>query len=259
MVNIQVTLCGADTTHTADHYYSRGDGDERFLLMFFKTAFLYKSDGEVRVGKKHAYLICPPYSTAEHGSYKEGFVNDWAFLSGEDVGRMIGELSLPVGEPFYIDDQSAIAPYIRMISEEVRLKPLCWEYKASSLAAEMLIELGRRYRSTEEKHSSAFTAINGVREYMLGNIEKKLDIGMLSKMSGYSESRFCILYKRFFGVSPIDELIGARFERAISLLSYSQVSVTQAAAKCGFSSVHYFSRKFKERMGVSPSEYFARK
>ena len=259
MGNIQVSLCGIDTSHTADHYYSRSKNDPRFLLMFFKTTFIYESGGEMRVGKKHSYLICPPYSHADHGSYREGFVNDWAFLTGEDVGGMIAQLALPVGEPFYVDEQSIIAPYIKKILEENRLKPLCYEDKVSAIAADMLIELGRRYQGAEQKHNSAFTAIERARKYMLCHIEEKISIDTLCKIAGYSESRFCILYRRFYGTSLIEELLTARLERAVALLSYGNSSVTQTARECGFSSVHYFSRKFKERIGVSPSEYLQKK
>ena len=44
-------------------------------------------------------------------------------------------------------------------------------------------------------------------------------------------------------------------EKAVSLLGYSKISVTETAKLCGFSSVHYFSRKFKERTGVNPTHY----
>ena len=90
---------------------------------------------------------------------------------------------------------------------------------------------------------------------MLRNCHKKINLAQLSDMTGYSESRFCVLYNSFFGTTPIDDLLNARIEKAKSMLSYSGMSVTEIAEKCGFSSVHYFSRKFKEITGDSPTKY----
>ena len=50
-------------------------------------------------------------------------------------------------------------------------------------------------------------------------------------------------------------LLNARIEKAICLLKYNQTSITETAALCGFTSLHYFSRKFKEKTGAPPSAY----
>lgn len=69
------------------------------------------------------------------------------------------------------------------------------------------------------------------------------------------------LFKKETGVTPHEYLISKRMERARELLSgrltnrYSNYSVSQIAELCGFSEPLYFSRVFKKRFGVSPSEY----
>lgn len=69
------------------------------------------------------------------------------------------------------------------------------------------------------------------------------------------------LFKKETGVTPHEYLISKRMERARELLSgrltnrYSNYSVSQIAELCGFSEPLYFSRVFKKRYGVSPSEY----
>jgi AraC-like DNA-binding protein len=80
-------------------------------------------------------------------------------------------------------------------------------------------------------------------------------VNALASRAKYSLSRFCVLYKQFFSVTPIEELLDARIEKARALLEYGHKSVTEVAELCGFSSIHYFSRKFKKKTGVSPSEY----
>lgn len=252
---ISCKYCDTDTAHSPNHYFTGKKDEDNFLLMFFKTPFIYKKNGKIFKCEKFHYLINPPYSEAEHGSVREGFINDWIFFKGKEAQKIIKKFKLPENTPFYIDDYSIIYPYIKKISTERLLKHTCYEDKISLIITDMLINLGRQYELFKRNTHPAFIAINNARNFMLNNIEKKITLKDLSKISNYSESRFCILYNRFYKSSPIEDLLLARIEKAVSLLEYSHTSVTETAKLCGFSSVHYFSRKFKEKNGVSPSFY----
>ena len=46
-----------------------------------------------------------------------------------------------------------------------------------------------------------------------------------------------------------------KIERAKDLLRNQDYNITQISEILGFSSVHYFSRRFKAVVGMSPSEY----
>lgn len=255
MSKIRCKYCDTDTNHSKDHYYIRHSNTDEFLLMFFKTPFIFKKDGELLIGERFHYLINPPYAPAEHGSYKEGFINDWIFFQGDKAAEIIQKFKLPLNTPFHIADYSLIFPYINKINRELRLKYTCYEDRVSSIITDMLIDLGRQYELISMTTHPAFHAINSTRNYMLNHLEEKFSIKELAERANYSESRFCILYHRFFSTSPIDELLGARIEKATSLLRYSNLSVTEITTMCGFSSIHYFSRKFKEKTGVSPTDY----
>lgn len=251
----EAVLCDTNTQHSPFHYFVRNELEDCFLLMFFKTPYVYKKDGKILTGEKYSYLINTPFSVAEHGSLNEGFINDWIFFRGDEAEKIISEFELPLNEAFYIDDFSIIYPYISKISAELILKHTAYLNKISSLVCDMLVNLGRQYEFVKQNTHPAFYAINNARNFMLNNLEKKITIKGLAELSNYSESRFCILYNRFFGSSPIEDLLNARIEKAVPLLGYSKLSVTETAKLCGFSSVHYFSRKFKERTGVSPTYY----
>lgn len=69
------------------------------------------------------------------------------------------------------------------------------------------------------------------------------------------------LFKKEIGVNPREYLEGLRMELAAKLLSsgvsnkYSNYTVSQVAEACGFTEPLYFSRVFKKRYGVAPSEF----
>ena len=64
-----------------------------------------------------------------------------------------------------------------------------------------------------------------------------------------------MLFKNDIGKSPSQYLLEFRIERACVLLETSNCPINQFAQYTGFNSETYFSRKFKEIMGMSPKEY----
>ena len=257
---ISCKFCGVNTPHTTKFHFKRSSSSDEYsikdyLLMYFKTPFSY-SDGEIsRSAEAYQYILFPPDSKAEHASLDVGFVNDWIFFSGKDAKKIIEDFKLPISTPFKIDEDSIIEPFIKRIEAELKFKYSSYESKVSALVTEMLVELGRRYEYSSKKTHTAYEAVNNARNYMLSHVSDKISTQDLAKYSNYSISRFCYLYNFFFGSAPMDDLINARIERAITLLKYQNATITETAELCGFSSIHYFSRKFKEKTGVSPSYY----
>lgn len=226
-----------------------------YLLMFFKTPFLYENSDKIMTSEAYHYILYPPQTSAEHGSYKVGFVNDWVFFDGKMAETLINHFKFPLCTPFKISKHSIIEPYIKDVENELKFKNNCYEMRISALITEMLIKLGRKYEFNNKNSHPAFSAIDSTRNFMLENIEKKLALKELAEHSNYSVSQFCALYSNFYKSSPMEDLLNARIEKAILLLKYNNTSIAETASLCGFSSIHYFSRKFKEKTGVAPSYY----
>ena len=71
-----------------------------------------------------------------------------------------------------------------------------------------------------------------------------------------SPSRFRVVYKSLFGVSPIRDLIEARIDRAKDLLLEEETdSLSRIAEKLGYKNQYDFSRQFKQITGLSPSGF----
>jgi AraC-like DNA-binding protein len=62
-------------------------------------------------------------------------------------------------------------------------------------------------------------------------------------------------YRIEFGVSPIDDLIDARVNRAEYMLTHLTSTIKQIAKECGFNSEEHFSRVFYSRRGCSPGKF----
>lgn len=72
---------------------------------------------------------------------------------------------------------------------------------------------------------------------------------------GLSYARLRALFTRAYGVSPGEYRIRVRLDRACGLLRATRLSVSEVAARLGYSDAFAFSRQFRERMGVAPREF----
>jgi AraC-like DNA-binding protein len=62
------------------------------------------------------------------------------------------------------------------------------------------------------------------------------------------------------GVTAAQLLIDARMQRARQLLeSHDYQGISDIAYRCGYSDPRYFSRCFKQKYGVAPSDYLTAK
>ena len=68
-------------------------------------------------------------------------------------------------------------------------------------------------------------------------------------------SYFGVLFKKETGESFSSYLTLVRMEKAKELLHDTRYNIAEVAAAVGYTDKRYFSRLFKEQVGVTPKEY----
>lgn len=98
------------------------------------------------------------------------------------------------------------------------------------------------------------TVIEEVRFLMRENVEKNLDFQKIAAENNVGYSYFRKMFKRFTGISPKQYLLQLKVLRAKELLLSSDKTIKEISFELGFQSIFYFSRIFKEKTGISPSD-----
>lgn len=70
-----------------------------------------------------------------------------------------------------------------------------------------------------------------------------------------SKYHFIRLFKEHFDMTPMQYVTAKRVEKAKSILTSSQVTISHAAYQSGFNDVTEFNRHFKKITGITPSEF----
>ena len=86
-------------------------------------------------------------------------------------------------------------------------------------------------------------------------LTRDFSIGELAAMCGMGESYFQKLFKEIHGIYPKKYIIQCKINHACDLMRLERYTVTQIAELCNFSDIYFFSRQFKEYMGITPTEF----
>ncbi|MDR2589369.1 MAG: AraC family transcriptional regulator [Oscillospiraceae bacterium] len=91
--------------------------------------------------------------------------------------------------------------------------------------------------------------------YMHEHYGEKLTSSTLARQVHLNVATFCRYFKQLMGESPLNYLNSYRISQSRTLLIETNDTVANIASRCGYGSLSYFNRDFKNRMRMTPSEY----
>lgn len=96
--------------------------------------------------------------------------------------------------------------------------------------------------------------INEMLSYIETHLNESISIEQLASIACLHPNYFITIFKSLIGVSPVNYMNERRLELAKTLLSDTDMPVSEIAARIGMQN-HYLSRLFKQHFGVTPRRY----
>ena len=240
-------------TNNPKGYFCRRNITNKYFISYFETPFLYEYEGRLVKGNAGEFMIIPPGQPVYHGAVngEEFYINTWVYIQGEGMEELLKKYPLPLNVAFSAGPGNILDRFVEKAKKESFVKSVGYEDKIYHLTAQLIIDLFRLYH----RKPGMAGRLERVREEILQAPEKSWTLKEMAAFCGYSVSRFSALYKERFGISPKQDILNARIDLAAQMLKYTDFSITDIAADCGFQSIYYFSKYFKEAKGISPKEY----
>lgn len=91
--------------------------------------------------------------------------------------------------------------------------------------------------------------------YILQHCHQKLTLEETARYAGYSRNHFAKMFRELSGKSFSEYCLEQRMQLCEQLLADSSVPVTEAAMRAGFGSLATFNRIFREKKGMTPTQY----
>lgn len=92
-------------------------------------------------------------------------------------------------------------------------------------------------------------------QYVADHVYDKLSVETVAKEVGVSASHLTALFRRQMSISPGEYIRRVKLEESKTLIREGRMNFSQIAAALNYSTIHHFSRQFKDNFGMSPSEF----
>ena len=91
--------------------------------------------------------------------------------------------------------------------------------------------------------------------YIREHYAEAVTLGDIAGAANISRSEAGRCFNTYMGCSPVDALIQHRLQIAHGLIKDTTLTLQEISYSCGFHSVHYFSRQFRQAYGYTPGQY----
>lgn len=125
-------------------------------------------------------------------------------------------------------------------------------FECISLLYKILSEIQKQNYLPGNQYHLIKPALDYINENFLND---KISVEYLADLCQISESYLKKLFLKKFGLPPVRYMIQMKINYACDLLRSGLYTVSQTAQLCGYGNVYFFSRQFKEYLGVSPTVF----
>ena len=96
---------------------------------------------------------------------------------------------------------------------------------------------------------------NEILIYIQTHIDQNISVEALCERFQISRSKIQNIFKEKFDIGPKQYISNVKLDRAKEMIQEHKYTISEISDRLGFTSVHYFSRKFKSHFSIAPTDY----
>lgn len=156
--------------------------------------------------------------------------------------------------------QKAVSLIQQMLREQEKMDAYASDMMLSQLT-ELLVTLLRSSDAPDNKLKTSNSIhseneiIRQAQQFISTNVRRRLSVPLLAKNVDISPSYLTALFHKHLQISPGEYIRRVKLQESKQMIREDNLNFTEIAATLGYSSVHHFSRQFKENCGITPTEY----
>ncbi len=109
-------------------------------------------------------------------------------------------------------------------------------------------------RTAKAVHSEN-AIIRRAQQYISTHIRERLTVPVVASHVKVSASYLTALFNKNLQISPAEYIRRIKLQESKQMIREGDMNFTEIAAALQYSTVHHFSRQFKEKFGITPTEY----
>ena len=200
-------------------------------------------------------LVLPGLKHMYRPVLETGWQEYWVGFRGAYFTRLLEEGRFSAEHVFFETGlHDSILSFFNQIFDEVRSQRPLYQFKTCALILSLVAEVLTRERRREQPNYYEKIVANA-KCLMESNVYSAINLPAISEQLSMSTSRLNEIFKTYTSMTPYQYYIQIKIHRAESLLEQEDIPVKEAAFRMGFEDQYYFSRLFKNKTGVSPSDW----
>lgn len=97
--------------------------------------------------------------------------------------------------------------------------------------------------------------VRRAQQYISAHIQEKLTVPLVAHHVDVSPSYLTALFHKNLQISPGEYIRRIKLQQSKQMIREGNLNFTEIAAALRYSTVHHFSRQFKEKFGITPTQY----
>lgn len=258
---MELHVIGYNHSHDKTFAIDRPNGiGSSWILLLIKTPAVFMQNGKEVITRENSFILYTSDAPQHYRTYGEKYVDDWFYFSVDDDDKeFIGKLNIPYNTVTWLGDISEISSIVQKMTYEF--------YTAGPHSIDAIkhylyiffIKLSRKLHMglhfPSVKASAKYEVMINVRIRIRSNPVSIPSVNELANELSMSLSSFQHTYKKMFGVNVMTDIIHSRLQCAKALLVTTDLTLDSIAAQSGYSNAFHLMRQFKEKFGLTPTEY----
>lgn len=235
--HVQVTI----REESSEFFYAGGCPKEAILLSCLEGSMVCVWEGTVTQLDPGGFLLLPPET--------------WHMcFAAQGSGPVVLQAAFATEEGFApVISQS---PRIADLARECGRKDAYSDQMCGLYLQQLRIELLRQGKMVPRNYPKGDAAILlRAQRIICDNARCKLSVPEIARRAGVSPSYLTALFHKHLPFSPGAYIRRVKLEESRAMIREGALNFTQIAQMLEYSTVHQFSRQFKEVFGMTPSEY----
>lgn len=231
----------------------KGSGD--FLLMFFHgNTEVGTTRGDSAFFEEPCFVAWTPGHRQFYGNRSGPFVHTWMHCHGALPARFLRAYRIPRNRVIRFPRPGLLERHFTGIYEEL-LRPVPDTRIAANLLENFFADFARSVSAGPGSKAVPPDGLLRAKRTIEQGYAGPLRLAGLARIAGCSPSHFSALFRRHFGLAPVEFLIRHRMQRAADLLQDKNRTVGEVAGQVGYADLFQFSKIFKKYFGRSPRSW----
>lgn len=148
----------------------------------------------------------------------------------------------------------------KMLREQDKMDELSGDMLLS-LLVQVLIKLKRLSSTPADTLKSAHCLnneneiIRRAQQYISSHVRSRLTVPLVAQNTDVSTSYLTALFHKHLQISPGEYIRRIKLQESKEMIREGNMNFTEIAQALQYSTIHHFSRQFKEKFGITPSQY----